>query len=275
MKIYLDINNFTNPSSVIATLRSYNSVGGSLEIYIKADGYDYNELDDFKKIKRRNNFDKDDLKTCNFKVATYENFENFKLKDGETLFRIHDDTINNELKIYLFYNKNITKENLQNSLDKTIEFYNKYILKDNVNRKLKVGLVEKFDEEKDPLYKYIKSEVNEYEETIPLKSVLNNKCDIILMDNEVSFYVFTLLSFYSKFKKREKSVKSYFATFKPFSYQKMVENEVNLESLFTFSSYVITKDNDINLFVSKDISSSELFSLITFLQRLNKVTIED
>ena len=55
----------------------------------------------------------------------------------------------------------------------------------------------------------------------------------------------------------------------------MVENEVNLESLFTFSSYVITKDNDINLFVSKDISSSELFSLITFLQRLNKVTIED
>lgn len=275
MKLYLDMNDFTSSSTVMATLRSYNEINGNIEIYIKANGSEFNELDDFKKVRRRNKFDDDDLKSINFFIKTYDSFETFNNDEEKTIFRIHDDTLINEKRIYLFFDKNINEEDLKLKIDNVINFYNKYILKDNENKTISLGIIEKYNYKKEHLYNFVKSNINEFKEYIPLKNCIDNKCDIVLVDNELSYYIFTLLSYYSKFKKREKSVKSYFATFKPFSYHKVVENNVNLESLFTYSTFEIdNKNNKINLYISKDISPSEFFSLLTFLQKLNSNFIE-
>lgn len=277
MKLYLEMNDFTSSSVVMATLRSYNAINGNVEIYVKADGSEFNELDDFKKIRRRNKFDEDDLKSINFFIKTYNDFESFcNNNEKNIVFRIHDDTMINEKRIYLFFNKDIKEEDLKIKIDNVINFYNKYILKENENKNISLGMVEKYNYKKDPIYNFVKTNINEFKEYIPLKNCIDNKCDIVLIDNELSYYIFTLLSYYSKFKKREKSVKSYFATFKPFSYHKVIENDVNLESLFTYSTFEINiKDNRINLYVSKDISPSEFFSLITFLQKLNSNFIDE
>lgn len=273
MKIYLDIQDFTSPSTVLAAIRSYVSINGNIEIFIKADGYEYTELDDYKNIRRRNKFDQSDLKYVNFNLKTYDEFKLENFINKGTFFRIIDDTLTNEKRIYLFYDKDYDPETIKSKIDSCIAFHQKYISTDQT-KNINVGLIEKFNAKNDQIYKYIQENTPSYNNIIPLKDCINNKMDIVLMDNELSFYVFPLLSQYSKFKKKEKSVKSYFASFKPFSYHKMVEYDVDLESLFTFSSYEIETDGKINIYLSKNITPSELFSFFMFLQKLNKVDLD-
>ena len=244
MKIYLDMNDFASSGTVLSTLRSYDAINGNIEIFVKADGKVFTELDDFKKIRRRNKFDDDDLKYVNF------------------------------FKVYIFYNQNIDKDLLKNEIDQAISFYSQYIDSKIDKNNISVGIVEKFNYEKDDIYSFVRTNIPNFKEVIPLKSCIESKCNIVLLDDEVSFYIFTLLSNYSKFKKKEKSVKSYFSTFKPFSYHKIIENEVNLESLFTYSTFEIENNGKINLYLDKDIPASNLFSVLTFLQKLNQVNLE-
>ncbi len=275
MKIYLDINDFEHDSTVMSTLRSYNSIDGNLEIYVKANGATYSELDDFKKVRRRNKFDEDDLKKINFFIKTFHSFEDFKLENDEDVaFRIHDDTLENEKRINMLYKLDEDHELLKEKIEKVTNFYKNYLLKKGVSPSINLGIVEKYNYKSDKTYDFIKNNIDIFNEIVPLKKVIDHSNNILLLDEEVRFYIFTLLSYYSKFKKKEKSVKSYFATFKPFGYHKEVETEVNLESLFTYSTFVIDKNNKVTLYVAKDIEPSELFSLLTFLQRLNNYEIE-
>ena len=274
MKIYLDMNDFASSGTVLSTLRSYDAINGNIEIFVKADGKVFTELDDFKKIRRRNKFDDDDLKYVNFFIKTLDDQDFRSLKSNNLLFRIHDDTILGCKKVYIFYNQNIDKDLLKNEIDQAISFYSQYIDSKIDKNNISVGIVEKFNYEKDNIYSFVRTNIPNFKEVIPLKSCIESKCNIVLLDDEVSFYIFTLLSNYSKFKKKEKSVKSYFSTFKPFSYHKIIENEVNLESLFTYSTFEIENNGKINLYLDKDIPASNLFSVLTFLQKLNQVNLE-
>ena len=106
MKIYLDMNDFASSGTVLSTLRSYDAINGNIEIFVKADGKVFTELDDFKKIRRRNKFDDDDLKYVNFFIKTLDDQDFRSLKSNNLLFRIHDDTILGCKKVYIFYNQN-------------------------------------------------------------------------------------------------------------------------------------------------------------------------
>ena len=274
MKIYLDINDFASASSALAAIRSYDSINGNIELFVKADGLEFAELEDFKKVRRRNKFGDDDLKQVNFFVKTFDEEDFRKIKSDNMIFRIHDDTLLGIKKLYLFFNHNIDENELKNRIDQSVEFYNKYIDPKIEKNNISLGIIEKFNYENDSKYTFIKNNVPNFREIISLKNCIESKCNIVVLDEEVAFYLFTLLSNYSKFKKKEKSVKSYFSTFKPFSYHKIIENDVNLESLFTYSTFEIEKNGKVNIYLDKNISPSNLFSVLTFLQKLNQINLD-
>lgn len=274
MKIYLDINDFASSSSAVSAIRSYDSINGNMELFVKADGREFVELEDFKKVRRRNKFDIDDLKGINFFIKTFDEEDFRKIKTDNLIFRIHDDTLLGIKKLYLFFNQDTSEEDLKEKIENAITFYDTYIDSKIGKTNISLGLVEKFNYEKDLKYNYIKNNIQNFKEIIPLKNCIESKCNIVVLDDEVAFYLFTLLSNYSKFKKKEKSVKSYFSTFKPFSYHKIIENDVNLDSLFTYSTFEMEKNGKINLYIDKSISPSNLFSVLTFLQKLNQVNLD-
>ena len=115
-KIFLDINEFKNTYPLMQALKTYNSINGRSHFLIKADGNEYQILDDLKFIKRRIKFDEDDLNEWNFNLKTYESFDTFKRNKSHTYFRILDDSKNNKKTLYLFYSKDITFNELNEKL---------------------------------------------------------------------------------------------------------------------------------------------------------------
>lgn len=260
-KIYLDINEFKNTYPLMQALKTYNSINGKSHFLIKADGIEYQILDDLKFIKRRIKFDEDDINDCNFNLKTYESFNTFKRNKLNTFFRILDDSKNNKKTVYLFYNKDITFNELYSKLQYVIDFYKKYI---NNKEEIKIGIINKFENDLN-LLKELKS-LTQFHEIIELNKLLDNSSNIVLLDDEVTYYTFNLLSTYSKFMKLAKTVGGYASFFKPFSYQKMSPKEVNLNSYFSFSLFEITpKDKLINIYIQENISPTEMIDFLSII----------
>ncbi len=269
MQIYIDINDFKNTKVLKDALNSYEKIRTKLDIFIKANALDHASLDDLKNVRRRNKFEENDLKNITYYFSAFDSFEELKFKENSVYFRVYNDTINNTKKVFMFYKHDIDVDELFTKLNKVKEYYKTHI----DDKKLKVGIIEKFDTHTD-LYKNIRTD-DDYNEIVPLNKLLENKNDIILIDDEASFYVFTLLNYHSTFKKMEKDIKSYFSSFKPFGYHKMVEREVNLDNLFEHATFEIEKDGKITVFVKQDSSPSELVETLTFLEQLKDVTKEE
>lgn len=260
-KIFLDINEFKNTYPLMQALKTYSSINGRSHFLIKADGNEYQILDDLKFIKRRIKFDEDDLNECNFNLKTFESFDTFKRNKSNTYFRILDDSKNNKKTLYLFYSKDITFNELNEKLQLVINFYKEYI---NAKEEIKIGIINKFENDLN-LLKELKS-LDNFHEVIELNKLLDNTSNIVLLDDEVTYYTFNLLSTYSKFMKLAKSVSGYASFFKPFSYQKMAPKEVNLNSYFSFSLFEITsKDKLINIYVQENISPTELIDFLSII----------
>ena len=96
-------------------------------------------------------------------------------------------------KVYIFYNQNIDKDLLKNEIDQAISFYSRYIDSKIDKNNISVGIVEKFNYEKDDVYSFARTNIPNFKEVIPLKSCIESKCNIVLLDDEVSFYIFTSL----------------------------------------------------------------------------------
>lgn len=269
MQIYIDINDFKNTNVLKDALNSYEKIRTKLDIFVKANGLDHSSLDDLKNIRRRNKFDDDDLKNITYYFSAFDSFESLKLKDASTYFRIYNDTINNSKKLFMFYKHEIENEDLLHKLGQAKSYFKTHIN----NKTLKVGIIEKYDTHTNT-YKAVKGD-DDFNEIVPLDKIFENKNDIILIDDEASFYIFTLLNYHSKFKKMEKDIKSYFSSFKPFGYHKMIEKEVNLDNLFEYATFELEKDGKITVFVKQDSSPAELVETLTFLEQLKDVSKEE
>ena len=269
MQIYIDINDFNNASILKDAINSYDKIRTKLDIFIKANALEHASLEDLKCVRRRNSFEPDSLKNISYYLSGFNSFESLKLKDNSTYFRVYNDTINNTKKVFMFYNHTLNKEDLLLKIEQIKAYYKTHIQ----DTGLKIGIIEKFDTSTE-LYKEVKL-LDEYNGIVSLNSIFENKNNIILIDDEAAFYIFTLLNYHSKFRKVEKDIKSYFSSFKPFGYQKMVEKEVNLDNLFEHLTFEIEKDGKITAYIKQDSSPSEIVESLTFLEQLKDFTKEE
>lgn len=269
MKIYIDINDFKNKHVISDALSSYSNIKGNIEIFLKADALEYPSLEDLKNVRRRNKFDSSDLKNITYFIKPYESFEKLKQDDNYIYFRIYDDTINRSKKLFLFYNNNSSIDSIINKYNKVKNYYLTHI----DDKEISLGLIDKFNTNTD-LYKSLKS-INDFKEIVPLNNIFENHDDIILIDNEASFYIFSLLNYHSHFIKKEKDIKSYLSIFKPFGYHKIVDREVNLDTLFLYSTFQIEKNDKIYISINEDASPSQIIEFLTFLESIRDKTIDD
>lgn len=263
--IYIDLSDFKNTFPVLEALKTYGTLKKKLTLFVKGSADEYTSLDDFKNIVRRNKFADDDINSIEAVIKPIENFENISLNDETITMRLLDDTKTNHRSLFVFYKENDEETRIEEIINKALIIYKKYI---NNDHDIKLGNIQKFknDDKKEAIFK----KYNEYKGQIPLKNVLSNEFDIVLIDDEASYYLFTLLKNYSKFIKREKTAKSYFAKFSPFGYQKFEEREVDVDTLFSLSYFKIDKNDKLYIYIKEETSPSEFIEIFNLLESISQ-----
>jgi len=257
--IFVDLANFTNCSSLAEAIYSFVKNNRNLMFFVKADGLEYPILDDFpSNIVRRNNFLESDMEKIDFYLKECESFYALDKNKENTYLRVLNNTQKAIRQIYLFCDEDNPNAFL-NELEVCKSFY-KTNIKDKTNPTL--TYIKGYNDTSS-LENLVTSDKG-FSSFTELNKILSNENDIVIITKETSFYLFRMLETYSKFVKKEENVKSYLKLFAPFSYHKTQGKDINLETLFSNSTFEI-KEDTINVFIKKDIQFSSILDFFKVL----------
>ncbi len=258
--VYLDLSLFPNDDLLVQGITSFSKYHRGITFYCKGDGLTYQTLDDARNVIRRGKFTAEDLERIDFEIESYEGFENFKRASEDTYFRLLDDPTQKK-KLYWFFDET-RPERYEGEITLVKGFYGRWISAQNP----KIAAIRPYHSNSQ-LEKQLESEES-FMGYLSLSEIFKNQGDIILMDNEVAFYVFSLLSTYSRFNRRERSVKDYAAFFAPFSFHKIEPKQMTLEAYFSYSLFASTKKEKTKIYLYKDMSPAEYIDFFKTLEAL-------